>query len=101
MTNRRFATYMLSIPVVAGLLVAMVADAGAAEPNHPSAARAKLALAGAPMACVVRTVIAADGSLHRVSRCEAVQPGFSSCMRQPLLNGRAGETVLACKVASK
>lgn len=44
----------------------------AAEPNRPSAARAKLAKEQAPMACVVRYTFNANGTIHRISRCEAV-----------------------------
>jgi len=90
MNNRRFVTYIVSIPVVAGLLLALVADASAAPmapqsrhdaagwapaapgalPRQVSAQRARMAAYRVPGACVVITEFRADGSIHRMSRCE-------------------------------
>lgn len=89
MTNRRFVTYIVSIPVTLGLLLALVADASAADaptPRHDAAgwapapgtapgnpastARAQMASWHVPGGCVVTTEVRSDGRIHRISRCE-------------------------------
>lgn len=97
----RSAVRLFTVSALTVVCVQMWALAvSAAEPNHPSVARAQLANQHAPMACVVRTVVAADGSIHRISACEATQAGWHAfeedCHREPLANGRAGETVRVC-----